>query len=90
MRSDFRERFREFLALRGQELTPQREAIIDVILAMRCDFTAEDLQERMRLMNADRVSRSTLFRTLEFLTKANLLERTIVGEHNYFYFRANY
>jgi Fe2+ or Zn2+ uptake regulation protein len=80
MPTNFRERFHQFLADRGQTLTPQRAAIVDVVLAMRADFSAEDLQERMRLLHADNVSRATLFRTLDHLIEAGLLERFATGE----------
>lgn len=84
MLTPYREQFRQFLADRGQTLTPQREAIVDVVLAMRVDFSAEDLQERMRLLHADNVSRSSVFRTLDHLIEARLLERIPVGEETMF------
>ena len=85
------ERFREYLRSRGKRITDQRQALVDYIYQRHDHFDAEDLifnigQKRSKI----RVSRPTVYRTLNELVEAGLLRKMALGgravyEHDYGY-----
>lgn len=87
------EKFREYLATRGQRLTPERQAIVEEVFASHDHFDADHLIARLSLRNTGRrVSRSTIYRTLASLEEAGLLRKVArteqgseVYEHDYGY-----
>lgn len=65
--------FGEFIRDRGLKNTQSREVIVREALGIRGHFTADDLW--MRAQKKDRrVSRATVYRTLQLLTQSRLIE----------------
>ena len=78
------ERFREYLAEQGLRFTTEREAIAKALFENNAHFEAEELLARMR-SDGSRVSRATVYRTLDLLVTAGLARKVRLGaEHNYF------
>jgi len=67
------ERFEEYLRSRKLRMTPERRAVLDTILDREGHFDAEELLQFTRRRNK-RVSRATLYRTLEHLRLAGLVK----------------
>ena len=63
----------------GHRLTPQRIAILGVLHDSDGHITAEDIFVRVRARHRT-VNRSTVYRTLELLTKLGLVVETDFGE----------
>ncbi|HVW00215.1 MAG TPA: Fur family transcriptional regulator [Planctomycetaceae bacterium] len=82
------DRFREFLATRGERLTPQRATVVDEVFSSHDHFDAEQLVLRL---SARHVSRPSVYRTLGLLVEAGLLRKVVrinnreVYEHDYGY-----
>jgi len=79
-----REKFRKFLAQKGLRVTNQRLAIFDAAFAQQEHFTAEQLLDRARVLDAS-VSRATVYRTLPIMTKSALLREVDIGSGEKFY-----
>lgn len=85
------ERFREFLDSRGKRLTQQREFVIEKIYQRHDHFEADELVEAITHRQSEiRVSRPTVYRTLNELVASGLLRKFNVGgrsvyEHDYGY-----
>ena len=86
------EKFREFLATKGQRFTQERQIIVDEVYSSHEHFEADDLVNRLTLRKDDsRVSRSTVYRALNLLEEAGLLRKVArpqgreVFEHDYGY-----
>ena len=77
-------RFLNHLAGRGLKLTRQREAVLDEILASSEHFEADDIVLRLRQREV-RVSRATVYRTLEMLQECQLVERLDFGTSPIYY-----
>lgn len=73
-----------FLAGKGLKLTRQRETVVDEIFSSRGHFEAEDIVERLKHKRA-RVSRATVYRTLELLQECRLVEKINFGTSRSFY-----
>ncbi len=69
-------KFNEFLDSHGMRRTTERYAILNHIMAINGHFTIEELQQ---MIEADgfRVSRSTLYNTVELLMEAKMLRRHV-------------
>jgi len=65
-------RFREYLGRNNLRLTPERRAVLEVILSREGHFDAEELLRFLRRRR--RVSRATLYRTLDHLREAGLVK----------------
>lgn len=85
------ERFEEYLQSRGKRITQQRRILIDYVFSRHEHFDADELIAALgKELKGERVSRATVYRTLEELVEAGLL-RTInlagraVYEHDYGY-----
>jgi Fur family ferric uptake transcriptional regulator len=76
--------FVRFLAARNLKLTRQREAVVDEILTKPGHFEAEEIVLRLK-SNRQRVSRATVYRTLELLKECLLVERLDFGTQASFY-----
>lgn len=72
------ERIRAFLSQKGLRQTLQREAIIEAAFGTKHHFTAEELLEMARRIEAS-VSRATIYRTLLLLTESGLLQEIDLG-----------
>ncbi|QGJ69472.1 Ferric uptake regulation protein FUR [Planctomycetales bacterium 10988] len=85
------ERFEEFLQSRGMRITRQRKAIVEEIFSQHEHFDAEVLLGRLQEGEQDvKVSRPTVYRTLNELEEAGLLRKMVLGgrsvyEHDYGY-----
>lgn len=85
------ERFREFLESRGKRLTQQRRALLEHVFSRHEHFEADELVEDLSYGdNASKVSRPTVYRTLNEMVKAGLLRKLSVAgrtvyEHDYGY-----
>lgn len=84
------EKFREFLATRGKRMTRERSTIVEAVFAEHDHFDAEQLARQLD-DGPDRVSRSTVYRTLEQMVEAGMLRSVArqdgrnVYEHDYGY-----
>jgi Fur family ferric uptake transcriptional regulator len=77
-------RFRDYLRDRNLRLTPERRAVLDVILSREGHFDAEELLRFLRRRSRP-VSRATLYRTLEHLTAAGLVKMHRFGRGHALY-----
>jgi len=83
------DKFRDFLAIRGEKLTEPRRILVRHIFDSHKHFDADELAADLH--SADRrVSRSTVYRTLRLLVDAGLLRELrltnrTVYEHDYGY-----
>lgn len=76
--------FLDFLGRRNLKLTRQRRAVVDEIFSDSGHFEAEELVERLK-NNRERVSRATVYRTLELLRECQLVEKLDFGSPRSFY-----
>jgi len=79
MEAAIRKRLDDFIRLKGLRRTVQREQIADVVFSKDEHFTAEELFERVRKVDAE-TSRATVYRTLGLLVEADLLRQIDLGE----------
>ena len=85
------ERFSEYLQSRGKRITHQRRVLIDHVFERHDHFDADELIANLsRLEEGRKVSRPTVYRTLNELVEAGLLRRMNLGgravyEHDYGY-----
>ncbi len=84
-------RFEEYLASRGKRITQQRRFLTETVFSRHEHFEADDLVEEMAYgSSTHRVSRPTIYRTLNELVDAGLLRKMelsgrSVYEHDYGY-----
>jgi Fur family ferric uptake transcriptional regulator len=87
------ERFSEYLQSRGKRITQQRRALVDHVFERHDHFDADELIDNLARVagkGIGRVSRPTVYRTLNELVEAGLLRRMNLGgravyEHDYGY-----
>jgi Fur family transcriptional regulator, ferric uptake regulator len=85
------ERFSEYLQSKGKRITQQRRALIDHVFERHDHFDADELIANLARTELDgKVSRPTVYRTLNELVEAGLLRRMSLGgravyEHDYGY-----
>ena len=84
--SDAREKqkFLQLLRERGQRVTGERLALFDEIFSLHGHIDAEELLRSMKARGL-KISRATVYRTLELLVKSNLVRRVHLGEDHYHY-----
>lgn len=73
---DYEHRFTEFLISRGLRYTETRRLILNTVFSLHEHFDAEQLYDRMRIMNAD-VSLATIYRTLPLLLESGLIQHSL-------------
>lgn len=78
--------FGEFLKRKGLKTTRERNALFDEIFSTHRHFDAEDLVIRMR-ERGTKISRATIYRTLELLYECGLVGRVRLNEEKYRYER---
>lgn len=78
--------FSDFLRRRGLKTTRERSALFDEIFATHRHFDADDLVGRMR-ERGKKVSRATVYRTLELLHECGLVNRVRLNDEKYRYER---
>jgi len=84
--TDERRVFTEFLRKKGLKITRERTALFDEIFSAHRHFDAEDLVIRMR-ERGTKISRATIYRTLEILHDCGLVGRVRLNEEKYRYER---
>jgi Fur family ferric uptake transcriptional regulator len=84
---DVRRRFASFIRERGQRQTPERFAVLDEIYASQEHIDADTLYARIRDRGV-RVSRATVYNTLELLLACDLVVRHQFGRAQAKYERA--
>jgi len=77
-------RFRTFLDEHELKLTSEREALVREIFATHYHFEADELLFKMKQKSV-KISRATVYRTLELLVKSGLVRRVHLGEDHYHY-----
>ncbi|MEQ9825815.1 MAG: transcriptional repressor [Puniceicoccaceae bacterium] len=79
--------FRKFLSTKGLRVTHQRIAIFQAAFYSDDHYTAEDLLEQSRSLDAS-ISRATVYRTLPILTESGLVKEVDIGK-DYKYYMSN-
>ncbi len=77
-------RFEEYLRRNNLRMTPERRSVLEVILSREGHFDAEELLQFLRRRHK-RVSRATLYRTLEHLRTAGLVKMHRFGRGHALY-----
>jgi Fur family ferric uptake transcriptional regulator len=72
--------FRNFLKSGKNRITPERFEVLDAALDFEGHFGADDLYIVMKNLNS-RVSRATVYKTLELLVQCDLLTKRHFGEN---------
>ena len=78
------QKFQGFLQQQGLKLTSERTALIREIFSTHYHFEADELLFKMKEKNV-KISRATVYRTLELLVKSGLVRRVHLGEDHYHY-----
>jgi Fur family ferric uptake transcriptional regulator len=77
-------RFQQFLQQQGLKLTSERIALVREIFSTHYHFEADELLFKMK-EKAVKISRATVYRTLELLVKSGMVRRVHLGEDHYHY-----
>jgi len=77
-------RFQNFLATQGLKLTNERVALVREIFSQHYHFEADELLFKMKEKRL-KISRATIYRTLELLVKSGMVRRVHLGEDHYHY-----
>jgi len=78
------DRFRAFLQTQGLKLTAERTALVREIFSIHYHFEADELLFKMKEKQL-KISRATVYRTLELLVKSGMVRRVHLGEDHYHY-----
>ena len=78
--------FRKYLERRGLKLTSERRALFDEIFGRHEHVEADELLMRLRAKHK-KISRATIYRTLELLVDSGIVGRLRIGEAGYRYER---
>ena len=77
--STIEKRFEDYLRSRALKMTPQRKRIFDKAFETHEHFSAEELYEWLRDEQGPKVSRATVYRTLDVLVKGGFIESLDAG-----------
>ena len=86
MRTRERDIFRKYLERRGLKLTAERQAVFDQLFARHEHVEADEILVRLRA-RGKKISRATIYRTLELLVDSGIVGRVRIGEMGYRYER---
>ena len=71
--------FRKYLERRGLKLTAERHALFDQIFSRHEHLEADELLVRLRARHK-KISRATIYRTLDLMVDAGIVGRLRMGE----------
>ena len=77
-------RFRGYLSSRSCRITPERLTILQEVVQAKGHFTADDFFIRLK-QHQPKVSRATIYRTLDLLVESRLVEKVDFGGNRAFY-----
>ena len=77
-RTKAKDLFASYLKAKGGRWTPEREAVLDEIVAMKSDFVVDDLEQLLAAGNFP-ISHATLYNTIRELVQAHLVHKFQVG-----------
>jgi Fur family ferric uptake transcriptional regulator len=77
-------KFSQYLRTKGLSLTQERETILNEVFSLEGHFEAEELLFSLR-KKKKRVSRATVYRTLDLLVDAGLVGKADMGEKHSHY-----
>jgi Fur family transcriptional regulator, ferric uptake regulator len=80
------QRFHDFLDVQGLKLTNERMALLREIFEIHYHFDADELLFKMKQKNV-KISRATIYRTLDLLVRSGLVRRLDLGEDHFHYER---
>src|SRR5512132_110186 len=86
MRTRERDSFRNYLERGGLKLTAERQAVFDELFARHEHLEADEILVRLR-GKGKKISRATIYRTLELLFDSGIVGRVRTGETGYRYER---
>jgi len=86
MKSREKDIFRKYLEKRGLKLTAERQAVFDELFARHEHFEADELLVRLRAKHK-KISRATIYRTLDLLVDSGIVGRVRIRESGYRYER---
>ena len=78
--------FRKYLERRGLKLTAERQALFDELFARHEHLEADELLVRLRA-NHKKISRATIYRTLDLLADSGIVGKVRISEAGYRYER---
>jgi len=78
--------FRKYLERRGLKLTAERQALFDELFSRHEHVEADELLVRLRAKHK-KISRATIYRTLELMVDSGIVGRLRMGEAGYRYER---
>lgn len=79
-----REQFIEYIRKRGMRVTPERMALLEEIYRLHGHIDAEQILEGAREAG-HKVSRATVYRTLDLLVDCGLVQRQRLGRNRFLY-----
>jgi Fur family ferric uptake transcriptional regulator len=79
------QQFRKYLASQKLKYTPERRKIFGEILSAKNHFDADELFVRVNDNNTKRVSRATVYRTLDLLVKLGIIRKICLGDTSSLY-----
>lgn len=82
--ADEYELFKNYLSNNDLKLTLQRRAVLKAVFAAHHHFDAEELADGFRYSD-EKISRATVYRTLDLLVKAGLIHSMELGESRKIY-----
>lgn len=71
--------FGRYLRDQGLPLTPQREAVADLIFSTDGHLSVDEMEQRLR-ESGERLGKATIYRTLDLLVRSKLVEEHDFGE----------
>lgn len=78
------DRFQGFLEGNGLKLTSERIALLREIFSIHYHFEADELLFKMKQKGV-KISRATIYRSLDLLVKCGMVRRVHLGEDHYHY-----